>query len=358
MITTQPIVMAVTLRASTKGLKIIDEARRKKGWAKSSEIWAGLALTSIPTLKRFWAGMAIQTETFRKICAVVGIEDLESIVDAKLTDESPHKISSKRLSFAIAGSIDNIEKHKLDVIVALLQKLGGDTSIEILDIDEGSIQLILGGSPEGLDRIEALFKSGELSAISDILVQDVHFLRRMELIRLIRKNGGAAQNLGWLDLSEAELIRTDLRRADLSGSILRRAYLIEANLSRADLSRADLSGAILKGADLSGVDLSGANLSRTILSRADLNEADLSGANLSRAYLRRTDLSRADLSRADLSGAILSGAILNEADLSGAILSGAKFSNNPGLSEVAKAYMEEQGAIFEDSPESDVPSFV
>ena len=76
--------MAATVRASQIGLKRVDAARCRKGWTKSEKAWCDLATTSKATLKRFWAGEAIQQETFVKICQEVGIEDWESIVEAEV----------------------------------------------------------------------------------------------------------------------------------------------------------------------------------------------------------------------------------------------------------------------------------
>jgi hypothetical protein len=128
--------LAATIRASTRGLEIVDIARRKKGWAKSEPAWADLAFTSIPTLKRFFAGVAIQADAFQAICAAVGIDDWESIADLETTNELMRHPSGRRISFAIVGSVENMDKLKLDSIVALLQKIGGDVTIEILESDE------------------------------------------------------------------------------------------------------------------------------------------------------------------------------------------------------------------------------
>ena len=254
-------IMAATVRASDKGLEIVDKARCKKGWAKSGQVFADLAHTTSATLRRFWAGLAIQSSTFQSICVAVGIEDWESIADFSGKEPSHSQLGSKRLSFAIAGSIEDIDKHKLEAIVALLNKLGGDTSIEILDIYEGSIKLILGGSSEALERIEELFNSGQLSKVEGIAVQGTHFLSKGELVQLIRENAGEA-NLSGADLSGADLIGANLRGANLS----------EANLSEANLSRADLSGANLIGADVSRTRFSSITRGLSEESKQDLIE--------------------------------------------------------------------------------------
>jgi len=66
--------MADTLKASEQGLKIVDEARRKKRWQKYALTWATVAATSQATLRRFWARkFAIDRYAFIAICQAVGV---------------------------------------------------------------------------------------------------------------------------------------------------------------------------------------------------------------------------------------------------------------------------------------------
>ena len=400
--------MAATVKASQDGLNRVDKARQKKGWAKTTKKWADLAYTSPATLKRFWAGIAIRTESFKDICLAVGIDDWESLIDETSNHNPESSRVEERLSFAIVGSIDEHDKRKLDAIVALLQQMTGDITIKILDIDEGSIKLVLGGSKKALERIEALFNSGELKHIQGIEVLDAHILNSEELVQLIRKNGAEGLDLSGADLSRANLHRANLHRAnlrsanlngaDLSGADLsyvslsdanlNSAYLIGANLNSANLIGANLSGANLSGADLSYVSLSGANLSDANLNGAnlnganlngaDLNSANLSGADLNSAYLNSANLSDAslsgadlsyanlngadligaDLSGADLSYANLNGADLSGADLSGAIVKDARFISVVGIAEYEQRELEARGAIFQDPPRSRDRAFV
>ncbi|NEP55853.1 MAG: hypothetical protein F6K31_02370 [Symploca sp. SIO2G7] len=95
---------------------------------------------------------------------------------ASVTLEEPEKTASKaKLEFVLTGSISEFDKSKLKAIAAHLQKLSWDTELTIIDTEEGSIKLILEGSPEGLKRLEELFKSGELTEILGIPVEDVRF---------------------------------------------------------------------------------------------------------------------------------------------------------------------------------------
>ncbi|MEO0800795.1 MAG: pentapeptide repeat-containing protein [Cyanobacteria bacterium J06642_2] len=353
--------MPATIRASSEGLRLIDKARRVKGWAKRDKVWADLVPTSLSTLGRFWLGFNVQQETFQGICNAVGIEDWQSIADFDGTRYFSKKIYTERLSFAIQGSIEKIDKHRLESISALLQQITGDTEIVILDVEEGSIKLTLGGSPESLRRIETLYNSGKLTEVLGISVLDVHILEKNELIQSIKNNSDSV-----LTLSGANLSGVDLNGTNLSGS-----DLIMSDLSGSDLSGSDLSGADLRWADLNGANLRETNLCGADLGGADLSEADLRGANLSEADLRGGDISRANLSRANLSWTILRNAFfiganfrranLSQANLSGANLSEANideadvvrnavFISVEGVSVQVKRSLQKRGAIFNDPP--------
>jgi uncharacterized protein YjbI with pentapeptide repeats len=284
----------------------------------------------------------------------------------------------EKVSFSILGTASKVDLPKLKAIVAHLQKITGDTSIEIVDIEKGSIRLILEGSQESLEQIEALFKSGQLTEVEGIPVQDVQFVTpqipepdediqaidkkrlafiiagsvsseeiqelkaaftetldndeeieaddKARLVQEIITKGAKDRNLIGADLSGANLSSAFLSGADLSGANLSGADLSGANLRRAFLSGANLSGADLGGANLSGANLSGADLGGANLSGVNLSGVNLSGVNLSGTDLRRANLSGTDLSGANLSGANLSGANLSGANLSGANLSGANLS--------------------------------
>ncbi|MBD0344713.1 MAG: hypothetical protein ICV63_07740 [Coleofasciculus sp. Co-bin14] len=72
--------MTTSLKASTKGLSIVDRARQRLGWTKTSTAcWWQDAHTSRATLRRFWRGERIQQDAFIAICEAVGINDWEAI---------------------------------------------------------------------------------------------------------------------------------------------------------------------------------------------------------------------------------------------------------------------------------------
>jgi DNA-binding Xre family transcriptional regulator len=81
-----------SLRASKRGLEIVDRARRKKGWNKDAPAWIDATGTiSRLTLQRFWRQQPIRAENFLAICKAVGIDEWENIVDSDPIQETPRR---------------------------------------------------------------------------------------------------------------------------------------------------------------------------------------------------------------------------------------------------------------------------
>ena len=396
--------MGRSYRVSKEGFERAKEAFHLKGW--THEYLAGSVECTRQTVAKFFAGGDIEKRFFEAICSklnliVAEIADLESEEGQLKTSVSVNgnrqqslatltqkqtESDEEKVSFSILGTASKVDLPKLKALVANLQKITGDTSIAIVDIEKGSIRLILEGSQESLEQIEALFKSGQLTEVEGILVQDVQFITpqipkpdediqtidkkrlvfiiagsvsseeiqelkavftetldndeeieaddKARLVQEIITKGAKDRNLSGADLKRADLRRVNLSHANLSNVNLSHATLSNVKLIRANLSGANLSGANLSDAkliygnlsdaNLSGADLSDANLSDAHLIRANLSGANLSGANLSGANLSGANLSGANLSGANLSHANLSGANLSHANLSGAHLKGAR----------------------------------
>lgn len=69
------------LTASAQGLKMIEEARKQRGWQRQDTRWYMAASVSVSVLKRFRAGESVGEEAFINICKAVGIDKWEEIVD-------------------------------------------------------------------------------------------------------------------------------------------------------------------------------------------------------------------------------------------------------------------------------------
>ena len=76
--------MADSLRTSEKGLEILHEARRNRGWTKTASSWLVAAHTTQSTLRRFWKRTPIIRDTFIGICQAVGV-NWEEVAEPKET---------------------------------------------------------------------------------------------------------------------------------------------------------------------------------------------------------------------------------------------------------------------------------
>ena len=294
-----------------------------------------------------------------------------------------------KFSGAVVFTASENKKKQILTLLELLRKITDDQEITINDIEQGSIKLTLKGSQKSLEKIESLFKSGELNKISgDITVENVQVTEDNCLAFTIAGDVNAdeitylkstiiGQNLAESPKQLAEessanplIVKTvstneaskeinnklieSIKKPNFLQRIIRRfgrIKLKEANLSGADLIEANLREADLRGAKLWGANLSGANLSGAKLWGANLSGANLNGANLSGTVggkfdwdptangsgrsrgwadlntdLSRANLRGANLMEANLSGANLIGANLSEADLFEANLSEADLS--------------------------------
>ena len=343
----------LTLIASLEGL---EKARRTllRFEFESQSNFAESQLISRTTVNKFFTSKPIQLDSFKRICEklklewqdIAGIAEESTNTDSKekqtnlssstevgvepvttlvrqitVSDESSQKIKAE---IKLKGDIDSLQN--IQLIASILREYGGNT-IKIIDIQEGSIKLIVEGSQEDINRLLLQIELGELTEIDSFPIKSTQILNEDS-----EYEGSSKEK--WRLIEE------------IVNNPTTRRHLVNVDLSDADLSDADLSGANL-------IDI---NLIRTNLRGADLSGANLSGANLSDAYLRLTNLSGANLSgayliRADLSGANLSGADLSRADLSRTNVERAKFSSGleSGITEHLKQELIKRGAIFEAS---------
>jgi uncharacterized protein YjbI with pentapeptide repeats len=419
----------VTLKASELGIVKAKNALIRLGFESKSN-FAASQLISRSTVTKFFQSEKIQLDSFKRICTALKLSWQEAagmleaekqkgslVLDQNISGETEEvgrmptlrrqvtivNPNSEKIKAVITldGDVDSVDSWE---IIQLLLRQNSGNSINIIDIESGSIRLTVEGYREDIQKLVGNIRLRELTELSGVPVENIEILTKnldankigkWHLVKEIidstiigRKLIGA--NLSDANLSGADLIGANLSDSDLSGTYLSGAYLndadlsdanlsgadliganlIGANLSRANLIAANLGGADLGDANLSGADLIGANLSGTNLNGANLSGADLSGAdligadliganligaNLSHANLNGADLINANLSRANLIDANLSRADLSRADLSHANLNvknvkNTRFVDNEGISSSLKLGLIKKGAMFEDSP--------
>jgi DNA-binding Xre family transcriptional regulator len=364
--------------ATPEGLQAAEAALKKLGFYSKTN-FAKSALIARNTVTKFFLRQPIELDSFQRICKYLNLrwEDIAELEELSISVEtekfdcsSPEakdavekvaEVTKKitvidrqtkavKAEIILKGDRKSVDSDLQMIFESLLQKFAGET-IKIINIQEGSIKLIVEGSQQDIEWLVYLIKLGKITEISGFPVEDVQKSDdKWPLVQEIVSQPVSGRKLSGADLSDADLSYAILILADLSDADLSCADLSDANLSDANLSDADLSRADLSRADLSRANLSRANLSNAKLSFANLNGVNLSGANLSGVYLGDADLINANLRDADLSGVYLRGADLSGADLSGAKVENAGFGYNPEISASMKQDLVERGAIFGDSP--------
>lgn len=322
-----------------------------------------------------------------------GLQKLDDIL-VKLVKPTP-QAASQYLAFTIRGRIETLSLSELDGVVQYLREVTGDDSINLSFYGEGSIKLVLAGSEQGLERLQELFKAGELTAVpGDRPVESVGLVderttaeRKTRLIQTLQFREKAAHSFARardlahdlardldlllplaIALDNARTLVLALTRALDSALVLSLVLSLASDLDSA-LSRASASDLNLASDLASDLDNTlvlardfAINLDTNLTSDLDctVNNTRLLARTLASAIAslppRGEDL---DLSELDLSGANLRKLVLTGADLTGtnfdhALVEGTVFGDNPGLAEADKDDLQSRGAIFQDSPGSDV----
>lgn len=308
--------------------------------------------------------------------------------------------SPKPKAFAVSGKMGDLSPEELEAIVQLLRQKTGDDSIDLALFTEGSIKLVLNGSPEGLDKLQELFDSGELTNVLEgRSVEYVHSIesdtteaRKVRLLQVLRfctqknefnrpqklarkleqdldRNRIQAEELDReLDLSrvldtaqELELALerigdTNQNSGQYIAPIRARARKLNSDLHLAlelalgrtkafglgrDIDQ-DLEIARALSRDLAQIkDVAGTlvrDLGQDLDSNINLGNMNLKGANLRELDLREINLKGANLTDADVTRML--------------------FGNNPGLTEADKRNLQQRSAILQDPPSSDVTNLV
>ena len=306
------------------------------------------------------------------------------------------KTAPQPVAFVLMGRMGDLAPSELEAIVELLRQKTGDDSISLAFSREGSIKLILNGSPEGLAKLQEMFEAGELEQLDippvevvasiDTNTEDARKARLIQALRLREQsllikrsldldltnvidsaNASALALALALDRSIDRAFAIDHAR-DLTCTLDRsidRALVSAINSDRT-LAR-DLALASNRVRDLTLILNSDLTLDHDLASASALASevaSDLASANdRARAnafdrVLQGIDLDRADLSGANLRDIDLTGVDLTGADLTHADVTGTIFGDNPGLLETDKRDLQSRGAIFQDPPSSDVPALV
>jgi hypothetical protein len=124
------------------------------------------------TWVQFWSSVDDEEQIHRLICGIRGLQP------GPWTNISPKE--RRQCYFVIDGTIDNIHKEKIDALIEKLRQYSGDASLTLKEIRRGSIVLVIDGASIGLERLDYLFRTGQLNELlnreSDLELQilEVH----------------------------------------------------------------------------------------------------------------------------------------------------------------------------------------
>ncbi|MFB2875272.1 DUF1822 family protein [Floridanema aerugineum] len=205
---------------------------RRNGYIRQIDLAENLNLSQ-STISNFLNGKPIDYLNFLEICAALSLEWKE-IVDLETQDEnsySPINLQSEpeqtsqarsKLFIELKGSIEEVDKPLVDALIALLQERSEDMSLTLQRIKTGSVVLILEGSQKGCERIEAMFREGQLAELLgiDVLsarVEPIPDLSPNEILEQLRQE---LENLFKVNWQPAELIlaRSGIRSNEINAN--------------------------------------------------------------------------------------------------------------------------------------------
>jgi len=88
--------------------------------------------------------------------------------------------NTKKWRLIVEGDIDNLTQQKYERLRDFIKKLAEDGTQKVIKISKGSIVIEFEGSPEGFERIKALFDSGELTEIAGFPIQEISALAEQQ----------------------------------------------------------------------------------------------------------------------------------------------------------------------------------
>ena len=320
--------------------------------------------------------------------------------------------AAKPTAFAISGHRGELSTAELESIVRSIQQQTGDASIHLAFYIKDSIELVLNGTPEGLEKLRALFDANALTPVlGHLQVSSVHSIdsnitaaRKARLIQALTqevqcrkclRNMARAVVIDIDSLSNCKKVGTLLHKLDQARDRVQNiindcnrlsarsfARILVRTLDRAytrisaydrdcDRTRfSDVQHALDQdrfGDALHALDqvlISDRALIRDILNESDV-ASDIGLArdiasklidifdSVSILSLIGIDLKGANLKRLNLVGTDLTGTNLTDA-----IVDRTVFGNNPGLTQSDQRDLQQRGAIFQDLPGSDLPALI
>jgi predicted amino acid-binding ACT domain protein/DNA-binding Xre family transcriptional regulator len=98
-------VMAVSIKASERGLGLLDKARLARGWTKAQPEWSEAAGVAHASLKRLWIRQPIGRDKFIALCEVLDL-NWQDIAEIDATHNVPGAVQKMKSLFARTVELD------------------------------------------------------------------------------------------------------------------------------------------------------------------------------------------------------------------------------------------------------------
>lgn len=201
------------LLATDNGCKILQDTRSQKGF--SYEKLAEVAAVNVDQVKRLsnphW-NYPVQRDAIEKIAKALDLHPRD-IVNP---NEWYPPLTGQEIRVGAKMWIDPVvfEQISPEIILEfnkILERIPGNISIQINQIQEGSLIVYFETSPEGFEQIQTRFRTGELTQLLKMEVKDVRLdyviVPQVNLDRWFHNNFVEAIQEGWLTTSQILGIR-------------------------------------------------------------------------------------------------------------------------------------------------------
>ena len=110
-----------------------------------------------------------------------GQENANAVTQKPINDQESLE-SRVQWVLVLSATIDEINRPTAEAIVKHLQMLSGNANLTLLRVDPGSVRLLLQSTRDTYERINRLFKTGDLAHVQGFSIQNLNGPRRILLL--------------------------------------------------------------------------------------------------------------------------------------------------------------------------------
>ncbi|MEA5470658.1 hypothetical protein [Spirulina sp. 06S082] len=211
--------MSRTLKVSPECIKQVKFSLPRHNYSTVQEL-AEDSQIARSTVSNFLNGKPVLTRNFLELCHFLDL-DSEQISGLKIKEnkQQDYSINAQNIDSIkrqsnitiiqlsiVLDTQDEVAISKLPEILKQIKEISGDTSMNIENIEKGSIVLKISGSKTGCERLNNLFRSGQLTELLGIEILDLALeLPEKNLIQLgqwLQNQFIEAEKAQWVTINE------------------------------------------------------------------------------------------------------------------------------------------------------------